>query len=461
MKKQWQMVLAALLLATGSLYAGKGKIRVAADQEGAYIYVDGKKKAMTGEGFTSILLEEGEYTIKVVKPKDKYMGYIAQKRVFVGEDTSTKMSLKLQLDAIVVEKIWDKTFGGKKYDVANSIAQSQDGGFVVAGYTSSKGAGKSDIWIVNIDKDGNKIWDKTFGGKSIDEANTIIQSQDGGFVVVGFTLSKGAGKSDIWIVKIDKDGNKIWDKTFGGEKWDKANAIIQSQDGGFVVAGYTESKGVGKRDAWIVKIDKDGNKIWDKTFGGKSIDEAISIIQSQDGGFVVAGYTGSKGAWIVKIDKDGNKVWDKTLGGEKWDKANAITQSQDGGFVVAGYTESKGAGGKDIWIVKIDKDGNKIWDKTFGGKDYDKANTIIQSQDGGFIVVGFTLSKGAGSYDAWIVKIDKDGNKIWDKTFGGKKWDEANTIIHAQDGGFVVAGYTESKGAGEKDAWLIKIKDTK
>ena len=254
MKKQWQMVLAALLLATGSLYAGKGKIRVAADQEGAYIYVDGKKKAMTGEGFTSILLEEGEHTIKVVKPKDKYMGYVAEKKVFVGEDTSTKISLKLQLDAIAIDKIWDKTFGGKKWDEAHSIIQSRDGSFVVAGYTMSKGAGINDAWIVKIDKNGNMIWDKTFGGRDSDAAHSIIQTRDGGFVVAGYTVSKSDRGSNAWIVKMDKDGNKIWDKAFGGKNADEAHSIIQSRDGGFVVAGYTGSKGAGKQDIWIIKI---------------------------------------------------------------------------------------------------------------------------------------------------------------------------------------------------------------
>jgi hypothetical protein len=189
---------------------------------------------------------------------------------------------------------WDKTFGDNENNEAFSIIQTKDGGFAVAGFTWSKENKEDDVWIIKLDKYGNKIWDKTFGGSKFDGAYSIIQTQDEGFAVAGWTSSKGNGWIDCWIIKLDKNGNKIWDKTFGGRYWDEARSIIQTKDGGFAIAGFTSSKGNGKNDAWVIKLDKNGNKIWDKTFGGKNYDRAYSIIQMIDGGFASAGYTYSK-----------------------------------------------------------------------------------------------------------------------------------------------------------------------
>ena len=254
-----------------------------------------------------------------------------------------------------------------------------------------------------------------------------------------------------------------WYKTFGGSGEDMATSIIQTTDGGFAVAGYTYSKGAGDADFWIVKLDENGKKIWDETFGGSDRDKATSIIQTKDGGFAVAGYTVSKGAgsadfWVVKLDEYGKKIWDKIFGGNSWDSATSIIQTKDGGFAVAGDTSSKGAGYCDFWVVKLDKNGKKLWDKTFGGSSADVAHSIIQTKDCGFAVAGRTWSKGGGEIDFWVVKLDENGKKIWDKTFGGSKLDEAYSIIQTTDGGFAVAGWTLSKGAGEEDFWVIKLK---
>ncbi len=356
---------------------------------------------------------------------------------------------------------WDKTFGGKYLDWAYSLIQTSDGGYALAGSTKSKGAGGSDFWLVKTDGQGNKVWDKTFGGKYWDWAYSLIQTSDGGYALAGYTKSKGAGKSDFCLVKTDGQGNKVWDKTFGGKDWDWAYSLIQTSDGGYALAGYTESKGAGGIDFWLVKTDGQGNKVWDKTFGGKYLDRAYSLIQTSDGGYALAGYTYSKGAGksdfcLVKTDGQGNKVWDKTFGGKDSDWAYSLIQTSDGGYALAGYTYSKGAGESDFWLVKTDGQGNKVWDKTFGGKDWDWAHSLIQTSDGGYALAGYTESKGAGGYDFCLVKTDGQGNKVWDKTFGGKDNDRANSLIQTSDGGYALAGYTESKGAGNEDFWLVK-----
>jgi hypothetical protein len=355
-----------------------------------------------------------------------------------------------------------KTIGRSNDDEAWSIIQSSDGGYAVAGWTWSFGAGYEDMYVVKLDASGNVQWTKTIGGSYGDEANSIIQSSDGGYVVAGYTSSFGAGGRDIYVVKLDASGNVQWTKTIGGSGWDEANSIIQSSDGGYAVAGWTGSFGAGGWDIYVVKLDASGNVQWTKTIGGSNDDGALSIIQSSDGGYVVAGWTESFGAgdrdmFVVKLDSSGNVQWTKTIGGSYGDEANSIIQSSDGGYVVAGRTESFGAGGWDIYVVKLDASGNVQWTKTIGGSYGDEANSIIQSSDGGYVVAGRTESFGAGGWDIYVVKLDASGNVQWTKTIGGSNDDGALSIIQSSDGGYAVAGYTESFGAGYSDFYVVKM----
>jgi hypothetical protein len=219
----------------------------------------------------------------------------------------------------------------------------------------------------------------------------------------------------MYVVKLDSGGNVQWTKTIGGSSDDEAYSIIQSSDGGYVVAGWTWSFGAGNYDIYVVKLDSSGNVQWTKTIGGSSDDRAYSIIQSSDGGYVVAGWTLSFGAgnydmYVVKLDSGGNVQWTKTIGGSSDDRAYSIIQSSDGGYVVAGWTLSFGAGNYDIYVVKLDSGGNVQWTKTIGGSSDDRAYSIIQSSDGGYVVAGRTRSFGAGSYDFYVVKMDANGN---------------------------------------------------
>jgi uncharacterized delta-60 repeat protein len=354
-----------------------------------------------------------------------------------------------------------KTIGGSGEDYAYSIIQSSDGGYVVAGSTRSFGAGYSDIYVVKLDSSGNVQWAKTIGGSDWDEASSIIQSSDGGYVVAGWTESFGAGYPDIYVVKLDSSGNVVWTKTIGGRFIDRASSIIQSSDGGYVVAGDSSSFGAGSDDIYVVKLDSSGNVLWTKTIGGSSSDYAYSIIQSSDGGYVVVGESYSFGAgkdriYVVKMDSEGNVVWTKFISGVE-DEAGSIIQSSDGGYIVAGGTSNFGAGGGDIYVVKLDSAGNIVWIKTIGGSSWDEARSIIQSSDGGYVVAGWTKSFGAGGSDIYVVKLDSAGNVVWTKTIGGPYNDYAYSIIQSSDGGYVVAGYTESFGAGGGDIYVVKL----
>jgi len=356
---------------------------------------------------------------------------------------------------------WDKTFGGSETDKANFVQQTTDGGYILVGCTESYGAGKEDVWLIKTDTKGNKVWDKIFGGLKYDRFFSVQQTIDNGYILAGWTESYGAGLWDVWLIKTDTQGNKVWEQTFGGPDRDWANSVQQTTDGGYILVGGTESYGARGADAWLVKTDAEGNKEWEQTFGGSHADYAYSVQQTNDNGYILAGWTYSYGAggdaWLVKTDTEGNKEWEQTFGGSESDYAHSVQQTPDGGYILAGIRDSRGVWSSNAWLIKTDTQGNKVWEQTFGGPDRDRANCVQQTPDGGYILAGSASSYGAGYSDAWLIKTDAEGNKEWDQTFGGSREDWADSVQQTTDGGYILAGETRSYGAGSADAWLIKL----
>jgi hypothetical protein len=356
------------------------------------------------------------------------------------------------------------TIGGSGLEGAFSIIQTTDGGYAVAGYTASFGAGGDDVYVVKLDGSGNLQWTRTIGSVYIDGGYSIIQTTDGGYAVAGETNSFGAGNADVYVEKLDGSGNIQWTRTIGGSGDDYGYSIIQTTDGGYAVAGSTTSFGAGNEDVYVVKLNGSGNIQWTRTIGGSGEEEGFSIIQTTDGGYAVAGYTSSFGAgfwdvYVVKLDGSGNLQWTRTIGSVYIDGGNSIIQTTDGGYAVAGSTTSFGAGNADVYVVKLDGSGNLQWTRTIGGSNWDGGNSIIQTTDGGYAVAGYTESFGAGNEDVYVVKLDSSGNIQWTRTIGGGNYDYGYSIIQTSDGGYAVAGYTKSfgVGAGDENIYVVKL----
>ncbi len=349
-------------------------------------------------------------------------------------------------------------------DVISSIVQTGDGGYVVVGNTSSYGAGGADMYIGKYTPNGTLSWNKTWGGVGNDYGSSIIQTSDGGYAVTGYETSFGAGGSDMFIVKYTSDGTLSWNKTWGGVGIDNGNSIIQTNDGGYAVTGYTENFGAGVNDMFIVKYTSDGTLSWNKTWGGVGNDYGSSIIQTSDGGYSIASFTTSFGlganeVLLVKYTSDGTLSWATVWGGTGADSGSRHIQTSDGGFAVTGLTNSFGAGGFDVFLNKYTSSGTLSWSKTWGGIGTEAGYGLVKTGDNDYVISGYTASYGAGLNDLFLIKFKSDGNLLWNKTFGGVYNDYSKPLIQATDGSFVTGGYTNSYGTAvnvNNDMLLVK-----
>lgn len=352
-------------------------------------------------------------------------------------------------------------YGGIGNDVGMSVQQTSDGGYVILGSTDSFGAGSNDFLLIRLNASGMIQWQKTYGGAGDDQAYSLEQTSDGGYIVAGQTNSFGTGNYDFWILKLDSSGNVQWAKTYGGSGNESAADIKQTSDLGYIVDGYEDS--FFAPDAWIIKLDASGNIQWQKAFGDSNNDLVSQVQQTADGGYIAAAYFwfgGTNGnLWIIKLDAGGNIQWDKVYYGAAFDYPLKIYQRTDNSYIILAFTYSFGAGAEDIWVLNLDSSGNILWQKTYGGSGSDYALDLQLTIDGGFIMAGYTNSFGAGSNDIWVIKADSGGNIQWQKTYGSTGDDIAYDVIQTSNGGYAVLGSTKSFGAASFDIWLL-ILDT-
>ncbi|MHA1976248.1 MAG: hypothetical protein ACW98I_05045 [Candidatus Hodarchaeales archaeon] len=308
---------------------------------------------------------------------------------------------------------------------AHAVMETSDGGYLVVGSLKFGGLFENDVRLVKTDSNGDEQWNQTFGGPRWDEAKSVIETADGGFLLAGRTDFSGVGDIDMWLVKTTRNGDEQWNQTFPRGPRDGAESVIETADGGFLLAGGTGYLSIELGDMWLIKTDRNGAEQWNRTFGGQAFDWAESVIETADGGFLLAGYTRSFGAgeadvWLVKTTSNGDEQWNQTFGGTGWDEAKSVIETADGGFLLAGHTYSSGAGEGDMWLVKTASNGKKQWNQTFDrfGKQ-DWGESVIETADGGYLLVGGTFfsNNGRDYSTMWLVKTDREGNELWDRTF--------------------------------------------
>lgn len=384
-----------------------------------------------------------------------------------------------------MQNTWNKSFGGPKSDSGNSVDQTSDEGYIIVGFTESFGAGDRDVWLVKVDGDGNKLWDKTFGGPGTDSGSSVQQTSDDGYIILANSEDGGA-----WLIKTDSNGDKLWDKTFGDDK--EGFSIQQTNDDGYIITGQIEEVSDDWTDIFLIKTDSNGNILWDKTFDGEQgygYDGGHSVRQTSDSGYIITGIRGCKrgsgssgDVWLIKTDSIGNIIWDKTfpqkaLAGEAtaiasgyyFSDGDSVQQTSDGGYIIAGVS------GSALLLIKTDNIGNIVWDETLGGYIYGSDNILEQTSDGGYVITGLkgiqevTQEESIDLYCAWLVKTNGNGNVIWDKTFKGTWWSKTDdgdvsgwwngghSVQQTSDDGYIIAGITEGGDYGNKgDLWLIK-----
>lgn len=354
---------------------------------------------------------------------------------------------------------------------------------------------------------GKVEWVKNFGGSGEDTGQSIIQTIDGGYAILGFSNSvdgdlqyKTLEVNDYWLLKLDAEGNLQWNQTYGGSKDDRGQSLVQTFDGGYALTGYAMSDdgdgsvNQGFHDNWLLKLDASGAIEWEKSFGFSGHDHSYDILQTDDGGFFFTGFLDITSAradgntekgntltrhgvgefWGTKIDALANLQWRGYFGGSNNDRSHAVVRSEDGGFVMAGFSESDDfdisstQGSYDYWLVKIDGQGDFLWERSFGGSGIEISYDIDNTLDGGYVVAGnsFSVDGDIGNYkgesDFWLIKVDDFGKLIWERSYGGTGFDAAQAVRSSKDGGYYVVGNSKSSdldatsNSGENDIWIIK-----
>jgi len=406
--------------------------------------------------------------------------------------------------------VWANTFGGSQQDFARSVIQSQDGNIIVFGNSASingditdKTVEVSDFWLLKLDLEGNVIWSKTYGGSGEDVGQKVIQISDGGFVIVGYSksddidASNNEGQHDNWILKLDANGNVLWEKSFGYAGHDHAYSVIETNDGGLFMTGFldiTASEGEGSTvrsnrhgigEFWCHKLDVNGNIEWRNYFGGTNNDRSYDAVQANDGGFIVTGFSesndfdvsnsnGSYDYWVLKLNNSGELLWEKSLGGSEIDQARSVVKTDDNAYIIAGNSfstdgdNSNNYGSSDFLLVKLSDAGETLWSKNYGGSLFDFATSINKSSEG-FIVTGYSKSSDQdvignfGDNDYWVLKISDQGDLNWQRNFGGSGLDLAFDAVEIIDGNIIVVGETESNDVeislnkGLKDIFILNI----
>ncbi len=345
---------------------------------------------------------------------------------------------------------WQKVYGGIDREEARSVRQTSDGGYIVAGGIASSGSGS--VYLIRTNSQGETLWTRTYGGDGSGDGYSIRQTTDGGYIIAGLIVHT---HPDVYLIRTDAYGDTLWTRTYGNSLDDGGFSVQQTNDGGYIIAGMTQPlDSVWQDDVYLIKTDANGDTLWTRTYGGPNRDAATSVQQTTDGGYFIGGWTMSFGAgigdiYLIRTDAQGDTLWTRTYGGTDNDWSNAAEQTADGGYIMA--CETYAPDPFRAWLLKTNASGDTVWTRTYPGG----CRAVQQTFDGGYIVAGAT-SSGAGNGDVYLLKTDAQGDTLWSRTFGGKSVDLANSVQQTADSGYIMAGLTESFGAGFYDVYLIR-----
>lgn len=352
---------------------------------------------------------------------------------------------------------WSKTFDASSNDRGFSLIKTQEGGYAMLGTSMSHSitAGLVNALLIITDAEGNMLWNQTYNGMGAVYPCALIQTGDGGYVLAGYTYSLEGANPMSWFAKTDAAGNLLWNKTYS-ELGNIIGNIIQTSDGGYALVGCTTISNDFVQ-AWLTKTDADGNIQWKQDYGTSGDNELYAIIPVANDGYILGGYTTSMGAgeedfWLIGTNSHGNMLWNQTYGDLSHNILSTLVQTSDGGYALFGFSSLDSAN-EDFMTVKTDASGVLEWVKTYGGLNIEEAFSGIQTTDGNYVTVGVT-STSTGIGNAWMVKTDADGNMLWNQTYGGENESVLYSIVQADDGGYVAVGYTNSSAT--LDFWMIK-----
>ena len=361
--------------------------------------------------------------------------------------------------------LFNNTFGDASYDYGRSLIELNDGGYLIAGNTSLLGDNYSNALLIKIDHTGKEMWKRDYTFSSVDRLNMVKELQDGSLVAAGFTMSSTNYSKDIFVIKTDAQGNLEWQRSYGDAQDETANSIDISIGGGFIISGEVINENTGFSLCYLIKIDNEGELDWSNTFGGSQNDNGLSVISTNDAGFAITGMTRSLGdsngdVWLIKVNSNGEMEWERTYGGDDTEYGRTIQQTVDGGYIIIGQIESFALGYNDAYLIKTDSQGNEIWSQTFGGQGTDQGRQVVNTLDEGYLISGYTDSFGTlGGFNFWLVKANSLGELEWQRFYGKQGDDRGLSGIQTSDGGYAIAGYTNSGTSSGSDILFIKTDD--
>ena len=366
-----------------------------------------------------------------------------------------------------LETVWMHTYGGTAADGFRQAIPTSDGGFIAVGYTYSFGSGDVDVFLVKTDSGGDTLWTRAYGGASLDYGHSVCETDGGDYIVAGYTMSYGAGGEDAYLLRVDSDGDTVWTRTYGGTDLDDAKGVCFTGDGYIIAAGQTESFGSGQSDVYILKIDAAGDTVWTRAFGGADSDWAVSVCELADGAYGVSGTTGSfsttRDIYLLKVDTGGNLVWGDNYGSEDQymgDYGTGAIALADSGIAATGWRTDQFLGDPlQTAFLRVYGTGVQQSYRKYSDPYMEYGSSICETADNGFLLCGADKDASTHRNDLFLVKRIQGSGWVWDQTLGGDGSDWGCSIVEIQPGEYIVAGYTESWGSGAFDGWLIRMKE--